>query len=228
MVQKKVLLRILSLVLVCVLLAGCGDAERVRNYFIEGFVAYSDMDYKRPDMETIERVLAKAIEASEGKDLDELEERINQFYDVYDDFYTNYSLADSLSTMVEQAAFATFEQRMYELPAEALSVEGLQKLYGEVAELYGFDVAEYADWEFVEIGHFYTNPMYIISYVVSNDAALQLYQLEHDAQGAGLACFEQNLDTQALYFVDFLESAGLRSPFEEGGWLLCGRHWKKL
>lgn len=154
MVQKKVLLRILSLVLVCVLLAGCGDAERVRNYFIEGFVAYSDMDYKRPDMETIERVLAKAIEASEGKDLDELEERINQFYDVYDDFYTNYSLADSLSTMVEQAAFATFEQRMY--------------------------------------------------------------QLEHDAQGAGLACFEENLDTQALYFMDFLESAGLRSPFEEG------------
>ena len=32
--------------------------------------------------------------------------------------------------------------------------------------------------DFVVIGHFYTDPMYIISYVVSNDAAFQLYQME--------------------------------------------------
>lgn len=125
-------------------------------------------------------------------------------------------LADSLCTFVEQAAFATFEQRMYALSEEALTVENLRKLYREVAELYGFGSTGYTDWEFVQIGHFYTDPMYIISYVVSNDAALQLYQLELAEKGAGLSCYQENLDTQAYCLLEFLSSAQLQSPFEEG------------
>jgi hypothetical protein len=58
--------------------------------------------------------------------------------------------------------------------------------------------------------------MYIISYVISNDAALQLYQMELEQPGAGLACFEENLDTTAYGFVEFLETAGLESPLAEG------------
>lgn len=125
-------------------------------------------------------------------------------------------LADSLCLFVEQAAFASFEQRMYGLTGEDLTVENLRALYAEVAAGYGFESFGFTDWEFVTITHYYTNPMYIISYVVSNDAALQLYQLELEEAGAGLACFEENLDTQAIYFLEFLESAGLRSPFEAG------------
>ena len=62
--------------------------------------------------------------------------------------------------------------------------------------------------------HFYTNPMYIISYVVSNDAAMQLYQLELEEAGAGLTRYEENLDTWEMYFLAFLEEAGLQSPFD--------------
>ena len=70
--------------------------------------------------------------------------------------------------------------------------------------------------EFVTINHFYTSPMYIISYVVSNDAALQLYQMEQDEAGAGLRCLAENLDTPCAYFLEFLDTAGLESPFAPG------------
>ena len=56
--------------------------------------------------------------------------------------------------------------------------------------------------------------MYIFSYVTSNDAAMQLYQLEQQEKGAGLALLEENLATQEISFLAFLNSAGLESPFE--------------
>lgn len=125
-------------------------------------------------------------------------------------------MADSLFLYVEQAAFASFEQRMYSLTGEGLSVEGLYRLYEEVALEYGFDSAEYDKREFVTISHYFTDPMYIISYVVSNDAALQLYQMELDQTGAGLACLENSLDSEEAYILAFLKEAGLQSPFTLG------------
>lgn len=132
------------------------------------------------------------------------------------DGLTRAKMADSLCVYVEQAAFAEFERRMYELTGEALSTEGLYQLYEEVALDYGFDSVYYDRREFVDITHFYTNPMYAFGYVVSNDAAMQLYQLEQENAGAGLALLEENLDSQAAYLLEFLESAGLESPFAQG------------
>ena len=125
-------------------------------------------------------------------------------------------MADGLSLFVEQAAFAAFEQQMYRLSGDELPVEGLLQLYDRTATEYGFDAVSYDEREFVTISHFYTNPKYIISYVVSNDAALQLYQMEQEEAGKGLACYEENLDTQCTYFLEFMEEAGLLNPFEEG------------
>ncbi len=129
---------------------------------------------------------------------------------------TRIKMADSLCVYVEQAAYAEFEQRMYGLTGDALTVEGLYRLYGEVTESYCFD-PEYNDpRSFVEVTHFFTNPMYIFSYIVSNDAALQLYQLEQEQPGQGLKKLEENLDTQESYLLAFLEEAGLESPFAQG------------
>ncbi len=74
-----------------------------------------------------------------------------------------------------------------------------------------FDSVGYDRREFVDVTHFYTNPMYVFSYVVSNDAAMQLYQLEQEQRGAGLELYEQNLTTEESYFLAFLDSAGLES-----------------
>jgi oligoendopeptidase F len=125
-------------------------------------------------------------------------------------------MADSLSVYVEQSAFAAFEQQMYALPAPELTVEGLYTLYDKIAQEYGFESVGYDPREFVTIPHFYTNPMYVISYVVSNDAAMQLYQLEQENPGAGLERFQENLDTQETYFLAFLDAAGLENPLAPG------------
>ena len=70
--------------------------------------------------------------------------------------------------------------------------------------------------EYVLVPHFYTSPLYVISYVVSNDAALQIYQMEQAATGTGRKCLEESLYTSQGYFLAFLEEAGLKSPFAAG------------
>lgn len=123
-------------------------------------------------------------------------------------------LADSLSTYVEQSCYASFEEQMYSLPQEELTPEGLRRLYERTAKDFGLDTAAFDSRDFITITHFYTSPMYIISYVVSNDAAMQLYQLELKEAAAGLTRYEENLDTWEMYFLAFLEEAGLQSPFD--------------
>jgi oligoendopeptidase F len=139
---------------------------------------------------------------------------------------TRMKMADSLCLYVEQAAFASFEMQMYEIPAEELSVEALTALYEQVALDYGFESLDYDPREFVTVNHYYTNPLYIISYVVSNDVAMQLYQLERENPGSGLAVLEANLATDERYLRAFLETAGLESPFAEGRLKRCGKPLK--
>ena len=125
-------------------------------------------------------------------------------------------LADGLCLYVEQAALASFEQQLYGLRDEALTAEAVESLYTEVCTAYGISGSNWDSRSFVTVGHYFTNPMYIISYVVSNDAALQLYQLEQQQSGKGLACLESNLGTTQGQLLAFLESAGLQSPFDAG------------
>ena len=129
---------------------------------------------------------------------------------------TRMKMADSLCLFVEQAAFAKFEQEMYQLTGEDLTPEGLYELYEEVALDYGFETVVYDRREFVNISHFYTNPMYILSYIFSNDAAMQLYQLEQAEAGAGLTLYKEHLDSQEAWFLAFLKEVGLESPFTPG------------
>ncbi len=125
-------------------------------------------------------------------------------------------MADSLCVYVEQAAYAAFEQQVYTLEEEDLTVQAVYGLFDEIGRDYGFDVWQWDSRSFVQITHFFTNPLYVISYVVSNDAALQIYQLEQETAGAGLALYEKQLDTQQSRFLAFLADAGLKSPFEPG------------
>ena len=125
-------------------------------------------------------------------------------------------MVDSLSVFVEQSAYAEFERRAYALKGDALTGENLTTLFGDVAMEFGFGDLGANKIFFTQIPHFYTNPMYVFSYVVSNDAALQLYQLEQTEAGAGLTALEANLATTETTFLAFLQSAELESPFADG------------
>ena len=128
---------------------------------------------------------------------------------------TKLKMADSLSVYLEQAFLADFEDRLYQMAAEEVTAENIRSLYGRVAEEYG--LGELVDSRgYVNVTHLFTSPMYVISYVVSNDAAMQLYQMERRETGSGLQCYVQSLSTSQNGFVAFLKEAGLESPFEAG------------
>ena len=141
-------------------------------------------------------------------------EYLSLCYGEADDEYVTMKLADSLSTYVEQGAYAAFELAMYDLPAEELTGENLLALYEQIGAAYGFESLDWDPRDMVTVPHFYANSQYVFSYVVSNDAAMQLYQLELEKSGAGKTAFEDNLTTEESYFLAFLEDAGLESPFD--------------
>ena len=141
-------------------------------------------------------------------------EYLSLSYGDADEDFARMKLADSLSTYVEQGAYAAFELAMYELPAEELTGETLLELYGDICTAYGFESMDWDPRDLVTVPHFYSNPQYVISYVVSNDAAMQLYELEQSDPGVGKQAYEDNLTTEESYFLAFLEDAGLETPFE--------------
>lgn len=125
-------------------------------------------------------------------------------------------LGDNLCVYVEQAAYSCFEQQVYELSAEELTVENIRSVFEGTCKDFGMDCWGLDSRSYVTISHFFTQPLYTISYVVSNDAAFQLYQLEQQQAGAGLEIYMQHLGTEQEYFLPFLEEAGLDSPFQKG------------
>ena len=80
--MAKQWIRLLVVTLVAVLLAGCSEM------WSDGVVAYEDMEYERPDMARMEKSLQLAVEAAKDGKLPVIEERIYDFYDEYDWFYT--------------------------------------------------------------------------------------------------------------------------------------------
>lgn len=125
-------------------------------------------------------------------------------------------MADSLCLFVEQAAYALFELSVYDLEGEELTAENVYALYEQIGTQFGFRTWGWDSRDLVLIDHFFSVPQYIISYVVSNDVAFQIYQLEQEEVGAGLRLFEESLDTQQVSLLAFVREAGLKSPFEAG------------
>ena len=143
-------------------------------------------------------------------------EYLSLFYADPSEALTLLKLGDNLCVYVEQAAYNCFEQQVYDLSPEELTTQNLRLVFENTCKDFGLDCWELDSRSYVTISHFFTQPLYTISYVVSNDAAFQLYQLEEQQPGAGLEIYLEHLDTEQVYFLPFLEEAGLDSPFQEG------------
>lgn len=140
-------------------------------------------------------------------------ENLSIFYGDMPEELAQLRLHESLNVYIEQSAYASFEQKVYVLPEKELTVENVDALFESTMAEYGMDIWEMNRRDYVQIPHFFIAPMYIISYIVSNDAALQLYQQEAAKAGAGLETYLQCLTTGQMYFVAFLEESKLESPF---------------
>ena len=129
---------------------------------------------------------------------------------------TKLKMVDSLYTYVECGAYTLFEHKLYRLTGSDLTVENIWNLYQQIGLQFGFDSRQWDPREFITIPHFYTDPLYNISYVVSNDLALQFYQLEQAESGTGLQLFEECVTDESSYLLDFAERYDLKNPFADG------------
>lgn len=129
---------------------------------------------------------------------------------------TELKMLDSLAVYVEQAAYAAFEHQVYELRGDELTVENVEALYAQTIKNYGMDVDGRDAREYVCIPHFFDSPLYVVSYVLSNDSAMQIYAMELEQAGQGMQTYVDNMASTQPYLLAFLEEAGLESPFADG------------
>lgn len=128
-------------------------------------------------------------------------------------------LLDTLDLYVQQASFAEFESRVYAADPEELSAAFLNELSLRLARDYGYydgEREEYYAMSWTDITHFFEYPFYVVSYPVSNDAAMQIYELERRQDGAGLEKYLELLPREHEGLIETLRSCGLKSPFEPG------------
>ncbi len=127
---------------------------------------------------------------------------------------TRLKLGLSIATYVEQAAYASFELQVYALEDEELTKANVQTIFRDTLDSYGISTT--SGVRYTDIPHLFIAPMYVISYLVSNDLALQIYILEKEEAGAGAAKLLENITTTQSGIQAFAQEAGLTSPFAEG------------
>lgn len=128
-------------------------------------------------------------------------------------------MLDILNMYVQQAAFAEFEHILYSTDPEELSPEYINQVFLRMCREYGFCEEGLEDlyanfW--MDITHFFEQPFYVITYPVSHDIAMQIFQLEEAAPGAGLEKFMEMLPREYPDMLDSALNAGLESPFDSG------------
>ncbi len=147
-------------------------------------------------------------------------------------------MLDILSMYVQQGAFAEFEHILYAADPDELTTEYVNGVFLRLCQEYGFCEEGYEDlycMMWMDISHFYEQPFYVITYPVSHDIAMQLFQLEQAQPGAGLEKYLEMLPRQFPDMLDTALNAGLESPFDEGrlekvadtmGDILLGEGWQ--
>lgn len=160
--------------------------------------AYENMDASECFSQAMEYLVLKDLPEAEREDL------------------RRRKLLDTLELYVQQASFHAFEQAVYAAEQETLSEDFLNTLFLELARDYGYydgqGGTDYAS-SWWEVPHFFEAPFYVISYPLSNDLALQIYELELREKGSGLAAFERMLTGPHANLSQAVENAGLLSPF---------------
>lgn len=128
-------------------------------------------------------------------------------------------LLGTIDTFISQSCYAEFESRVYALDEDELTADNINALFLSLMEEYGLcssaDAGYYA-MSWIDITHFFTSPFYVISYVISNDAAMELYQLECEQAGAGWDKYMEMMPREYDTLPETLNAAGLASPFAAG------------
>ena len=128
-------------------------------------------------------------------------------------------MIDTVEMFVQQASYAEFEHRVYALGAENLSAEVLNETARQVAKEYGYYVYQYDEFfslSWIDIPHYFEQAFYIVSYPISDDLAMQIFDLERGEPGAGMQRYLDNLERDFSGMMGLVDAGGLESPFAPG------------
>lgn len=128
---------------------------------------------------------------------------------------TDFKLCDTLSLYATQACFNEFEEAVFSLPEDELTVDRVNSIYAELANAYGFgeSYGDVVGLSWVDINHLFEYPFYVISYCVSDSAAFNLYLMELEESGSGLEAYmDLQADAAGTDFLSLLDDKGLPSP----------------
>lgn len=130
---------------------------------------------------------------------------------------TLIKMLDTLELYAQQAAYAEFETEVYAM--DDPTVDEINELSLRVCRDYGCTTEgfeEYDAMSWIDITHYFEAPFYIITYPVSNDFAMQIYELERDDPGSGLEKYLDTIENRYDMLMDTLEAGGMESPFAQG------------
>ena len=184
------------------------------------------------DILTIAHELGHAVDVFvhyEAQDSTDVSETLSQameyltlFYLQEDDVYDSllaYKLMDVLRLYAEQGSYNAFEERVYALDEADLTLENINAIALDCARSFGLESEwgeGYDSRSWVEITHFFQQPLYIISYLASDSLAIQFYQKELAEAGQGLKLYEKAIDLAGdREFTALAEQLGLRDPLSE-------------
>lgn len=128
-------------------------------------------------------------------------------------------LLDTLDSYIQQGSFAEFEHLLYSADPETLTAETVNGFFLQVAEEYGYydgSDRDYYSMSWIDITHFFEYPFYVISYPVTNDLAMQIYELEQQEAGKGLDKYLELIHRDGSGLLEMAADGGLESPFAPG------------
>jgi len=91
--MKKRVFRLICLVLTVLLLTGCAQVKYILGISSDE-TPYSKMVYTRPNLVELRQIMDDALLAARGDNFNNILDSIYTFNTFYDNYYTNYSLAD--------------------------------------------------------------------------------------------------------------------------------------
>lgn len=133
---------------------------------------------------------------------------------------TQYKLVDTLRLYAEQASYNAFEEQVYTLPADQVTLENINAISLQTSRDYGLIDAwsdDYYAKSWIDITHFFDSPLYVIGYCVSDSVAVQMYERELVAPGEGLTAFYDYVDqAPEETFAGLVARCGLEDPLSAG------------
>jgi len=183
--------------------------------FAHEFGHYSDAFVNLNSYESVDlaEVYSQAMEYLVLSRLDE------QLDETEVDNLARIKMIDTVEMFVQQASYAEFEHRVYALGAENLSAEVLNETARQVAKEYGYYVYQYDEFfslSWIDIPHYFEQAFYIVSYPISDDLAMQIFDLERGEPGAGMQRYLDNLERDFSGMMGLVDVGGFESPFTPG------------